>query len=120
MKQEQFYYCLSRILKLREKIEQTYLVRRNAQAIESAQTQEQQVGFDSLKLFAENKENADKNTAEEKALIKELAAQEAKIRTFVPVALYGTRIEATLPGHTTLNVVIEIQSIVIEKATQQI
>jgi hypothetical protein len=35
MTQAQFYFCLSRILKLREKIKSTYDVRRKAQVAES-------------------------------------------------------------------------------------
>ncbi|NEM99446.1 hypothetical protein [Pontibacter burrus] len=114
MTQDQFYHCLNRILELREKIKQTYDVRRKAQAAESAEAEEQ-VDFDSLRRFADNKEKADKNTANSQALLKELAAQEAKIRVFVPAQLYGTRIEATLPGQAPLYVLVETDQIVIEK-----
>ena len=118
MTQDQFYYCLSRILELREQIKETYNVRRKAQATESAQAEEQRVNFDSLRRFAENKEDADKNTAEAQALSKELAAQEAKVRVFVPLSFYGTRIEATQPGQPPLYVVVETQSITIGEAAQ--
>ncbi|MEJ8802764.1 hypothetical protein [Pontibacter sp. H249] len=117
MTQEQFYYCLNRILELREKIDKAYNVRRKAQATESSLYEEQQVDFGSLRSFAERKENADKNTAEAHALIKELAAQEAKIRTFVPVTYYGTKISAAQPGLSPLYVVVEPQSIKIGKST---
>jgi hypothetical protein len=118
MTQDQFYYCLSRILELRESINETYNVRRKAQATESAQAEEQQVGFDALRRFSENKDNADRNTAEAHALIKELAAQEAKIRAFVPVSFYGTRVEASQPELPPLYVVVEAQSINIGEAAQ--
>ncbi|WP_242929055.1 hypothetical protein [Pontibacter vulgaris] len=118
MTQDQFYYCLNRIVELREKIKETYIVRRRAQAIESAQAEvQQQVDFNSLKVFAENKESADKNTAEAQALLKELAAQEAKIRAFVPVSIYGVRIKASYLDRPDLYLVVEAQSITIEKAT---
>ncbi|PTX15014.1 hypothetical protein C8N40_109112 [Pontibacter mucosus] len=116
MTQDQFYYCLGRILELREKIKETYDVRRRAQAIESAQAEEQ-VDFDSLSRFADNKEQADKNTAASQALLKELAAQEAKIRAFVPLPLYGTRIEAALPDQPPLYVLVETDQIAIEKGS---
>ncbi|NDK55724.1 hypothetical protein [Pontibacter fetidus] len=117
MTQEQFYYCLNRIVELREKIMETYIVRRRAQAIESAQAEEQQVDFNALKVFAENKEDADRNTAEAQALLKELAAQEAKIRAFVPVSVYGTKIKATHLDGPDLYLVVEAHRIAIEKAT---
>ncbi|AKD03708.1 hypothetical protein POKO110462_02215 [Pontibacter korlensis] len=115
MTQDQFYYCLSRILELREKVKETYLVRKRAQAVETAQAEEQQVDFDSLRRFAENKKNAGRNTAEAQALLKELAAQEAKIRSFVPVTVYGTQIEATQPGQPPLHVLVETDQIYIKK-----
>lgn len=118
MTQEQFYHCLSRILELRKRIQETYNVRRNAQAKESAQAEEQ-VDFDSLRRFADNKEEANRNTASSHALLKELAAQEAKIRAFVPLPLYGTRIEATLPGKSLLYVRVGAEQISIEKPLMQ-
>ncbi|MCP2043340.1 hypothetical protein [Pontibacter sp. HSC-36F09] len=117
MTQDQFYFCSYRILELREKLQATYDVRKKAQVTESALADEQQVDFDSLKQFVENKTNADKNTAEAQALIKELAAQEAKIRAFVPVSLYSTKIEATQPGRPPLQVVVDPQSITIGEVT---
>ncbi|WP_266205866.1 hypothetical protein [Pontibacter kalidii] len=116
MTQEQFYYCLSRVLELRERIKATYDIRRKAQALEATQAEEQQADFDSLRRFAENKESADRNTAESQALLKELAAQEAKIRAFVPLSLYGIRIEATQPGQLLLHVQVDTDQIRIEKA----
>ena len=113
MTQDQFYFCSYRILELREKLQATYDVRKKAQVTESALADEQQVDFDSLKQFVENKTNADKNTAEAQALIKELAAQEAKIRAFVPVSLYGSKIEAAQPGQPLLYVVVDPHSITI-------
>ncbi len=116
MTQEQFYTCLQRILELREKIEKTYLVRRNAQVLESYQAAEQHVGFNALKKFAENKESADKNTAEANALLKELAKQEAKIRAFVPVSIYGVTIDAVQPGQPTLYIIVDAHQISVSKA----
>jgi hypothetical protein len=116
MTQEQFYFCLSKILELREKIEDTSNIRRKAQVTESALAEGHQVNFDSLRRFADNKEYADKNTIEAHAFIKELAAQEAKIRHFVPVSLYTTRIEIVQPGLPALYVVVEAQHINIKKA----
>lgn len=118
MTQDQFYYCLERILELREKIKATYNVRRKAQAAESALADERQVDFDSLQRFANNKENADRNTAEAQALIKELAAQEAKIRAFVPVSVYGTRIGVTQLGQPPLHVLVETDQIYIKRASR--
>ncbi|GAB3196233.1 hypothetical protein ABID22_002823 [Pontibacter aydingkolensis] len=118
MTQEQFYYCLKWILELREKILETYASRRNAQAKEATQANEQQVDFDSLRRFAANKAGEDKNTAEAQARIKELAAQEAKIREFVPVSLYGTRIEAKHTGLQSLFVVLEADRIDIIKSVE--
>jgi hypothetical protein len=115
MTHEQFYNCLNRILELREKIKESHNVRRRAQAKDSAQAAEPQVDFNSIKVFAENKESADKNTAVTQALLKELALQEAKIRAFVPVSGYATRIKATYLEQPAIYVVIELQSIVIEK-----
>ncbi|MCX2740871.1 hypothetical protein [Pontibacter anaerobius] len=115
MTQEQFYYCLNRILELRDKINETCNVRRRAQVTESTMYEGQQVDFDSLRRYAENKENADRNTAEAHALIKELAAQEAKIRVFVPVSFYGSKIMASQPGKPPLYVVVEPKNIDIEK-----
>lgn len=118
MTQDLFYNCLSRIVELREKIKETYNVRRKAHAIDSAQAEEQQVNFDALRRFSENKDNADRNTAEAHALIKELATQEAKIRAFVPVSFYGTKIKASHRELPPLYVVVQAQSIDIEEATQ--
>lgn len=115
MTQEKFYYCLKRILELREKISETYASRRNTQVKEAAQANEQQVDFDSLRRFAANKAGEDKNTAEAQAQVKELAAQEAKIREFVPLSLYGTRIEAKHTGSQPLFVVVEADKIDIVK-----
>jgi ATPase subunit of ABC transporter with duplicated ATPase domains len=118
MTQDQFYYCLERILELREKIKATYDVRRQAQAAESAMAEEQQVDFNSLQRFVNSKENAYKNTAEAQALIKELAAQEAKIRAFVPVSVYGTRIGVTQPGQPPLHVLVDTDQIYIKKTSK--
>ncbi|WP_276499858.1 hypothetical protein [Pontibacter litorisediminis] len=116
MTQDQFYYCLERILELREKIKETCNVRRRAQAAESALAEEQHLNFDSLRRFAENKDSADRNTAECKELTKELAAQEAKIRAFVPVSAYGVTIDATQPQQPPLRVVVEANQINIGKS----
>lgn len=115
MTQDQFYYCLSRILVLRDKISGTYKARVSAQAAESAQAFEQQVNFDSLRRCASDKVSAEENTAEAQALVKELAAQETKIRNFVPVALYCTWIEATHAGDTPLYVSVETGMIKIKE-----
>ncbi|WP_148561707.1 hypothetical protein [Pontibacter korlensis] len=93
------------------------MVRRRAQVTESALAEEKQLDFDSLRRFADNKEQADRNTASSHALLKELAAQEAKLRAFVPVSAYGTRIEATLPGHPPLYVLVETDRIYINKGS---
>lgn len=116
MTQEQFYYCLNRILELRQKLTGTHDTRKKAHAVESAQAEEL-LDFNALRQFAENKESADKNTAEAQALLKELAAQEAKIRAFVPVSVYGTRITATYLNHPPICVVVQLQSIEVEKGT---
>lgn len=117
MTQEQFYFCLDQILELRSRIKDTYTVRRKAQVIEATLAEEEQVSFDALKQFKENKESADKNTLESLSLLKKLAVQEASIRAYVPVSLYGKTIKATYQNLPVIYVTIDIQSIAIEKGT---
>ncbi|WP_018477604.1 hypothetical protein [Pontibacter roseus] len=119
MKQDQFYYCLSRILELREKLGGTCTIRRREQVLEAAQAEVQQVDYEALRRFAENKDYTDKNTAETRALLKELGAQEAKIRAFVPLSFYRMRIKATQPGQPPLCLLVEADLIQVERAARQ-
>ena len=117
MTEDQFYYCLSRILELRAKLAEAQAALRDARIGKPDQTDQGQMDFESLQRYATHKADANLNAAEANALIKELLAQEEKVRSFVPLPLYGTRIEASKQGQPPLYVVVEAHKVDVEKSS---
>jgi len=118
MTKEQFYYCLDRICALRAKLFELKALPGEVDANSSADTDQNQINFEMLQDGVKRNTKGDRNMAAVRALKKELLAQEAKIRAYVPVALYGTRIEVSLPKLPLLYVVVEDQKLLVEKSAK--